>query len=65
MAEKDDVHFAFRIHKGEGIINGMDGLCYKNVLATYSHLHALGTNEWISAVIHIAIDYKDKNLSSN
>ena len=28
--------------KGEGIMNNQDGLCYKNVLATYTHLHALG-----------------------
>lgn len=30
-----------------GLINKMDGLCYKNVLATYTHLHALGTREWV------------------
>ncbi|HMK43781.1 MAG TPA: cobyrinate a,c-diamide synthase, partial [Dissulfurispiraceae bacterium] len=38
--------FAFRMRRGEGIFEGRDGLCYKNVLATYTHVHALGTPLW-------------------
>lgn len=63
MTEKDGVHFAFKMNKGEGIMNKKDGLCYKNVLATYTHLHALGTKAWADGIMKIAITYKEKNLS--
>ena len=58
MVEKDGVHFAFKMKRGQGVINKMDGLCYKNVLATYTHLHALGTREWVDGIINIAAAYK-------
>jgi cobyrinic acid a,c-diamide synthase len=63
MSEKDGVYFAFKMKKGEGIMNKKDGLCYKNVLATYSHLHALGAAEWVGGFISAAVKYKEKNLS--
>jgi cobyrinic acid a,c-diamide synthase len=60
MTEKDGVYFAFKIERGQGVINKMDGLCYKNVLATYTHLHALGTREWVDGIINMAAAYKRK-----
>ena len=41
---------AFAVKKGFGINGKEDGLCYKNVLATYTHIHALGTREWAKAI---------------
>jgi cobyrinic acid a,c-diamide synthase len=58
MTEKDGIYFAFKMKKGEGIIKGMDGCCYKNVLATYTHLHALGTKAWVNGILEIAGNYK-------
>jgi cobyrinic acid a,c-diamide synthase len=55
--QKDSVYFAFRMKMGAGILDGMDGLCYKNVLATYTHMHALGTGEWIKGILNIARIY--------
>lgn len=52
------VYFAFRMKRGKGIVNRMDGLCYKNVLATYTHLHALGAPEWIDGFINVAASYR-------
>ena len=46
--------------RGEGIINKMDGLCYKNVLATYTHIHALGTPEWAEGMIKKAAEYRKR-----
>jgi cobyrinic acid a,c-diamide synthase len=63
MAQKDGVFFAFKMKKGDGIMKGMDGLCYRNVLATYTHLHALGANGWVKGIMHIAIANKERNLS--
>ncbi len=62
IAEKDGLFFSFRMLKGHGIDDKMDGLCYKNVLATYTHLHAFGTAEWAAGMLKTASDYKRKKL---
>ena len=56
---------AYTMVRGTGLINGRDGLCYKNVLATYTHLHALGTPEWAPALVRSAIQYRQTRLSSD
>ncbi|OGW55514.1 MAG: cobyrinic acid a,c-diamide synthase [Nitrospirae bacterium RBG_13_43_8] len=60
IAKKDNIYFAFNMKKGQGIKNNRDGLCYKNVLATYTHLHALGTKEWIEGIMNRAVMYKEQ-----
>ena len=50
--------FVFRLKKGHGIVSGWDGICYKNVLAAYSHLHAAGNGNWADAMITAAGSYK-------
>jgi cobyrinic acid a,c-diamide synthase len=37
-----------------GITKDKDGICYKNVLATYTHIHALGTPQWAQALVRNA-----------
>jgi cobyrinic acid a,c-diamide synthase len=63
MDEKKDGYFAFKMQKGQGIMKGRDGFCYKNILATYTHLHALGTQEWAQGIVQRALTRKEKNLS--
>ncbi len=41
----------FTMHRGKGIDGTRDGLIYNNVLATYTHIHALGTSEWAPAMV--------------
>jgi len=65
LEETDELSFVLTMKKGTGIIKGMDGICYKNVFATYTHLHALGATEWVSGLIKVACAYKEKNLSLN
>ncbi len=48
----------FRMQRGAGIEKDRDGILYKNVLATYTHVHALGTPEWAQALIRNAINFK-------
>jgi cobyrinic acid a,c-diamide synthase len=55
-AEKDLV---FRMNRGVGIHKDRDGIVYKNVLATYTHVHALGTPGWAGALIRNAVKYKN------
>lgn len=53
-----DNDLAFNMKRGAGFINNRDGVCYKNVLATYTHIHALGTPSWAEAMVRNAIAYK-------
>jgi cobyrinic acid a,c-diamide synthase len=54
----DEKDLVFRMQRGVGITKDKDGICYKNVLATYTHIHALGTPNWAQALVRNAVDYK-------
>lgn len=58
--EADHLDMAFAMARGSGISKGRDGLCHKNVLATYTHIHALGTPQWAPALIEQALLFKSK-----
>lgn len=47
----DPERMAFEMTRGSGLVEGRDGLCQGNVLATYSHIHALGTPQWAPALV--------------
>lgn len=49
-----DQNMIFDMQKGHGIINKRDGLCYKNVFATYTHIHALGMPQWAETLVRLA-----------
>lgn len=53
LGKKSDMYMAFKMKRGKGIINGMDGLCRRNVLATYTHIHALGAKEWVEGMLRV------------
>lgn len=57
-----EISFAFQMKRGEGIVNKLDGICYKNVLATYTHIHALGTTEWVEGIMQKALEYKKNRV---
>ncbi len=48
----------FKIKRGVGIDEDRDGILYKNVLATYTHVHAAGTPAWAEALIRNAFEFK-------
>ena len=48
----------YHVIRGGGINGTADGLIYKNVLACYTHLHALGTPEWAAAMVKKAREYR-------
>jgi cobyrinic acid a,c-diamide synthase len=56
----DEVDFVFRMQRGAGIDRDKDGILYKNVLATYTHIHALGTPQWAPALVRNAIRYRER-----
>ena len=46
---------AFAVRRGIGILDGKDGVCYKNILATYTHIHAIGSPEWAEGLVQRAL----------
>lgn len=52
-----DLFTAFRLTQGNGLGGGRDGLVYRNVLASYTHLHAAGAPGWAEGLVARARAY--------
>jgi cobyrinic acid a,c-diamide synthase len=57
-ADEDQLTFAFEVRRGVGFGAERDGMCRYNVLASYTHVHALGTESWALAVVRAAVRFK-------
>ncbi len=62
FAKEKGLTLSFAMERGQGIMNKQDGLCYKNVLATYTHLHAYGAPEWADGLVRRALSYKKQKM---
>ncbi len=60
-----DLRFAYRVKRGQGIRHQLDGIIYKNLFASYVHLHALGTPEWARGFVSLASKEKRSNPGGN
>jgi len=49
----------FKVKKGTGIGSKRDGLIYNNVVASYLHLHALGSKQWIEGMMRAADNFRN------
>jgi len=57
--------FGFLTQRGKGIADGKDALVYKNVLATYHHLHASSVELWAEQLVKKAKVYQENKLAKN
>ncbi|MBF0458437.1 MAG: cobyrinate a,c-diamide synthase [Nitrospirae bacterium] len=57
--EMEGLSFRFKMKRGKGIVDGRDGLLYKQVFATYTHIHALGYALWAEWLVRAAAAYKN------
>ena len=48
----------FAMERGVGFMGGRDGLVYRNVLALYTHIHALSTPQWAGNFVARASEFK-------
>lgn len=46
-----EVQFAYRVERGSGVDGEHDGILYRNVLASYTHLHSLGSPGWAEGFV--------------
>jgi cobyrinic acid a,c-diamide synthase len=56
-----DQDMVFGMEKGHGIINNRDGFCYKNVFATYTHIHAMGMPQWAETLVRLSKAFRMKD----
>jgi len=56
-----ELRFAYQVKRGQGIHHQLDGIVYKNLFASYVHLHALGTPEWAHGFVSLASKEKRSN----
>lgn len=64
---EENVPSAFSMNRGVGIAKGQDGLVFRNTLAAYTHIHAMGTPEWAPAMVARARAFRSsrKDLSDS
>jgi cobyrinic acid a,c-diamide synthase len=58
LENPDSLETIFKVTRGTGLGNGRDGLTYKQTLASYLHVHALGAAEWATGLLSAAGSYK-------
>lgn len=63
LSKSNDLKFAYRVQRGQGIDGRADGIVYKNVFAAYTHLHALGVPQWADAFVSLALRERKHRLS--
>ncbi|MCX7010988.1 MAG: cobyrinic acid a,c-diamide synthase, partial [Candidatus Sumerlaeota bacterium] len=51
----------FRMQRGHGFDGEFDGVSWKNVLALYTHVHALGTPQWAKALVRKAREFRSSS----
>ncbi len=56
--------FAFEMRRGRGIADGRDGILYKNTIATYTHIHALGSQAWVDGMLRAASVHAEARLKA-
>ncbi len=56
--EEGGLPLAFHCQRGHGFDGRRDGLLYKNVLAGYTHIHALGVPEWAASLVDRAAEFR-------
>ena len=54
----EDKNLVFSMIRGTGFVEGKDGVCYKNVLATYTHIHSLGLSAWAKSLVRNALAFQ-------
>jgi len=54
----ENINSVLSVIRGNGCFDKRDGLVYKNVFASYLHIHALASPEWVNGMIESAKKFK-------
>ena len=53
-----EIKSVLAMKRGVGCFDQRDGIIYKNVFASYLHIHALATPQWVEGMIKCSKDYR-------
>lgn len=56
--DKSNPVYAFKVLRGFGMDGTHDGICVKNTLGSYLHVHALGVRTWADSMARKALDFR-------
>ena len=62
VAKGESLISAFAVKRGYGVDGVRDGICRKNLLATYTHIHAAGNPKWADGIIRAASAFMKKQF---
>jgi cobyrinic acid a,c-diamide synthase len=62
---EENMDFAFKVCRGNGVDGPRDGICRKNVLATFTHIHAAGNPTWAKGLLKAASEYRRCDSGEN
>jgi len=63
LSPRENTSTAYYVLRGTGMGGGRDGMCQNNILAGFTHLHALGTPEWAGALMDAAGRYRRSKIN--
>ena len=61
-SKKLTINTAYKLSRGKGIGENCDGIIYRNVLASYTHLHSGGAPDWAASLVNRAREYREIRL---
>jgi cobyrinic acid a,c-diamide synthase len=61
----DNMDFVFKVCRGHGVDGEREGLCKKNVLATFTHIHAAGNPKWAKGLFKVASEHRRSDGRKN
>jgi cobyrinic acid a,c-diamide synthase len=64
LTKNGHTEFLFKVTRGHGVDGHRDGMCRKNLLATYTHVHAVGCPLWAKSLFREAQKYRQEMTGS-
>jgi len=57
--DPDGLRYQFAVKRGQGINGQVDGIVYRNLFASYAHLHAAGNPLWAGRFVALASGFRE------
>ncbi len=57
--------WAYRVERGAGVDGRHDGIRYRNLLASYTHMRNVGDNHWVERFVKFVAESVDKHSTGN
>lgn len=65
LDEPEPHSWPFDVLRGHGIDGAHDGLCFKNALGMYAHVHTLGEPRWADSLVRKAQEFRINKIIQN